>query len=255
MDKNESYLTATKTANSLGVTVKALRVYERQGLLEPLRTQAGWRIYGPEHIETIAKIIALKSVGLRLIEIKDMLNGAMPMADILAEQGSRLTKQAAVIDNALSIIKHAENILSTGNDLSTDMLVKLVRKSSQLHPWTEENEMFAQKYFTVDQMKFYQNLKTSSKGQEKIHQAWGGLIEEVEVVLGKTLTKAQAKSLVRRWKDAMSVFTKNDPALELATMKWFEEGYSDPNMTERMPFPQPVWRFMNELMKNHETNF
>jgi len=42
--------TAAATARRLGLTVRALRVYERHGLVQPGRTAAGWRVYGPAEI-------------------------------------------------------------------------------------------------------------------------------------------------------------------------------------------------------------
>jgi hypothetical protein len=44
------FLSPSETARSLGVSVKALRVYEAEGLVEPHRTEAGWRVYGPDQM-------------------------------------------------------------------------------------------------------------------------------------------------------------------------------------------------------------
>ncbi|HRD47212.1 MAG TPA: MerR family transcriptional regulator, partial [Caulobacter sp.] len=43
----DRYLNASEAARRLGVSVKALRLYEKRGLLTPPRTGAGWRVYGP----------------------------------------------------------------------------------------------------------------------------------------------------------------------------------------------------------------
>lgn len=37
------HLSPSETARRFGVSVKALRLYERRGLLQPLRSEAGWR--------------------------------------------------------------------------------------------------------------------------------------------------------------------------------------------------------------------
>ncbi|MGN6149602.1 MAG: MerR family transcriptional regulator, partial [Rhizomicrobium sp.] len=43
----DQYLSPSEAARRLGVSVKALRVYEQRGLVKPLRSQADWRAYGP----------------------------------------------------------------------------------------------------------------------------------------------------------------------------------------------------------------
>ncbi len=34
-----------EAARRLGISIKALKLYERLGLVHPLRTQKGWRLY------------------------------------------------------------------------------------------------------------------------------------------------------------------------------------------------------------------
>jgi len=43
-------LSASAAAARLGVSVKALRLYERHGLVAPERTPAGYRVYGPDEL-------------------------------------------------------------------------------------------------------------------------------------------------------------------------------------------------------------
>ena len=45
-----SLLSASDAASQLGVTTKALRLYEQRGLMAPGRTPAGYRVYGPDEM-------------------------------------------------------------------------------------------------------------------------------------------------------------------------------------------------------------
>ena len=56
------YFNPVEIARRLGVSIKALRLYEARGLVRPLRTQAGWRAYGPEQILRLHQIQALKGL-------------------------------------------------------------------------------------------------------------------------------------------------------------------------------------------------
>lgn len=50
------------------VTVKALHHYDRLGLSEPRRTDAGYRVYTLSDLERLEQIVALKFIGLPLKE-------------------------------------------------------------------------------------------------------------------------------------------------------------------------------------------
>ncbi|WP_323122128.1 MerR family transcriptional regulator [Burkholderia alba] len=52
-------LNASEAAKRLGVSIKALRLYEQHGLVVPGRTAAGYRAYGPGHMVRAAEVAAL----------------------------------------------------------------------------------------------------------------------------------------------------------------------------------------------------
>ncbi|MDP1639637.1 MAG: MerR family transcriptional regulator [Hyphomicrobium sp.] len=48
MNSSAQFLSASEAASRLGVSAKALRLYEQRGLIAPIRSAAGWRAYGPD---------------------------------------------------------------------------------------------------------------------------------------------------------------------------------------------------------------
>ena len=56
-----------------GLTLRALRFYEGRGLVSPLRTAGGRRIYGAGDLARLNAIVALKHAGFSLTEIAAML--------------------------------------------------------------------------------------------------------------------------------------------------------------------------------------
>ena len=69
------WLTAAECAERIGLTVKALRLYEKRGLINPRRTGKNWRLYGVEDIARLNEILALKRLGLSLARITELLAG------------------------------------------------------------------------------------------------------------------------------------------------------------------------------------
>ncbi|AXK61305.1 MerR family transcriptional regulator [Burkholderia sp. IDO3] len=68
-------LSASAAAARLGVSVKALRLYERHGLVAPQRTPAGYRMYGPDDLARAADIVALRALGLSVAQVASVLDG------------------------------------------------------------------------------------------------------------------------------------------------------------------------------------
>lgn len=75
MTSSTEFLNASDAAYRLGVSAKALRLYEQRGLIAPVRTAAGWRTYGPEQMARAGEIVAMRALGLSLAEAKRVLEG------------------------------------------------------------------------------------------------------------------------------------------------------------------------------------
>jgi DNA-binding transcriptional MerR regulator len=62
-------------AKQAGVPIKTIRYYEEVGLLpKPSRTLSGYRLYSAETARRLQFIKKAQSLGLQLVEIKDILN-------------------------------------------------------------------------------------------------------------------------------------------------------------------------------------
>jgi MerR family copper efflux transcriptional regulator len=62
-------------AKRIGLSVDAIRFYERNGLLpRPPRTQGGFRRYGENDVETLAFVRRVQGLGFKLSEIRGFLS-------------------------------------------------------------------------------------------------------------------------------------------------------------------------------------
>ncbi|MCL2462073.1 MAG: MerR family transcriptional regulator [Defluviitaleaceae bacterium] len=64
------------------VSVKAMRVYEKAGILKPVKVdeQTGYRYYSADQVQSLNALLELKSLGFSLVEIKRLLQGGMTNA-------------------------------------------------------------------------------------------------------------------------------------------------------------------------------
>jgi DNA-binding transcriptional MerR regulator len=71
---NDRRLKIGELARQTGLSIKTIRYYERRGLLEhPLRTEGGYRLYGPEEVARLRFVQRTKLLGLTLEEIRELV--------------------------------------------------------------------------------------------------------------------------------------------------------------------------------------
>jgi DNA-binding transcriptional MerR regulator len=99
-------LNPSEAARQLGVSAKALRLYEERGLLAPARTAAGWRTYGPEQMARAADIVELRALGVTLGEVARILGGdARIMERALTAHESSLESRIGQLSNILRKVR------------------------------------------------------------------------------------------------------------------------------------------------------
>lgn len=118
-----------ETARRLGVTTKALRVYERKGLVVAHRAGSGWRLYGPAQIVRLHQIIVLRDLGLPLRSIGKLIGDQSRLRDVLRLQRQGLEAQQDKIRRAIALIETAQRRLDEGRDLSLDDLTTLTKET------------------------------------------------------------------------------------------------------------------------------
>jgi DNA-binding transcriptional MerR regulator len=106
-------LSPAEAAGRLGISPKALRLYEQRGLLTPARDARGWRLYRPHDLARAAQIVALRGLGLGLARIGQMLATDAPQAAILAEQQAALQAQLQRLARTADQLRAARSALLT----------------------------------------------------------------------------------------------------------------------------------------------
>ena len=95
-------LTVGQAASKIGISAKAIRLYESRGLLpEVRRTESGYRLYDEADIRILRFIRRARSLGLGLEEIRDVLALQRSGKETCGRVVSLLDAHVAEIDRAL----------------------------------------------------------------------------------------------------------------------------------------------------------
>ena len=114
MPKNEralpdGFMTVGKLAERMGVTVRTLQYYDREGLLSPTAESGGGRrLYTDKDMIQLHQILSLKSLGFSLDDIKNRLaplDTPADVADALAAQAAAVREKIAVLTESLTAIE------------------------------------------------------------------------------------------------------------------------------------------------------
>ena len=261
MTERDVHLSPAETADRMGVTVRALRVYERHGLLKPLRSLKNWRAYGPAEIARLHQILALKQLGLSLARIGELLSGRFAhLDDVLALQEEAARRRKDDAERALSLLAAARARLAAGEALSVDALTTLTRETTVTkkltdEEWTEIFEPLWKKHFSADELakvtaRKFEGAELAGWDQEKVGKAWEAVIAEARALMAKGNPDApEVADLVRRWKQLQDLFTGGDPQVAEKTAAMWREAMANPSTAPRLPMSADVFAFVAEAAK------
>jgi DNA-binding transcriptional MerR regulator len=254
MLQKAQFLSPTETARRLGVSPKALRLYEERGLVRPLRANNGWRTYGPEQIEALHKITALKRMGFSLARIAELLKrGNLALATVLSVQEEALSKETERAQHALEIVRTARRQLAAGQTLSIDDLIKLT-KETNVTTKEQHEEMKAifdpivDKHFSADERN---TLGQRAYDQQAVSRGWDGLMAEAKALMAKgDTTSPAAMDMARRWMALVGQFTQGDPQLAAKVKNVWNEAMADPKAAPKLPLNPEIFAFVGAAWKN-----
>ena len=112
----QGFMTVGEVAKKMGVTVRTLQYYDKEGLLSPsAESEGGRRLYTDKDLITLHQIISLKSLGFSLGDIKERLISLETPIDV----ANALTKQA---DDIRQKIEQLQASLSAIEQLKAEVL-------------------------------------------------------------------------------------------------------------------------------------
>lgn len=146
MNSSAPFLNASEAASRLGVSAKALRLYEQRGLLAPLRSAAGWRAYGADEISRAREIVALRALGFSLAQVARALKGdSRGLEPALAAHQAVLDDRLRQLVGTIASIGSLRDNLARGEPPTVGELARLTAEGSDVtvafdlpHPWGGE---------------------------------------------------------------------------------------------------------------------
>lgn len=128
-------------ADFFGISRKAIRLYEKKGILKPVKVDAsnGYRYYSAQQVQQLNALLELKSFGFSLDEIKMILDGKTAKAPLLEMLEKKRQAWQETIDSArykeeclcemiqnLQVSSEAQEITEMTEEERAWLLVKMI---------------------------------------------------------------------------------------------------------------------------------
>ena len=228
-----------------GLSSRALRFYETRGLIKPLRTQSGRRVYAAGDLERIHQIIALKAAGLSLADIDRLMSGrGVALKALLEAQLSALDARSLEIAEARTVVHSALVRIASGEPIDIATFCALIRSggnSSMDLNW----ENIVDRFWS-DDAKAQFNQKSDELKAAFRDGAWVDLCGRIKAALPLDPASEQALGFVQEW------YAVLEPLRHLATREMIEasshmQQHMEEWQGEASPgFDKDVWDFIHE---------
>jgi DNA-binding transcriptional MerR regulator len=216
-------------AKLAGVTVKALHHYDRLGLLQPGRTEAGYRVYCEGDLETLEQIVALKFLGIPLKQIGVVLKRAAHLPVALRLQRRALEEKHALLGRAIRAIQAAEDSLESGQPADAAILKKIIEVIDMQNDM-QGGIVVMKKYYSEEAWERHRRYYEEGPSPQ-----WRQLYRDTEALLGTDPGSAPAQELVERWFELSRRAYYGDPEVQTDSPgAWMDREHWPPVMKQRM---------------------
>jgi MerR family transcriptional regulator, thiopeptide resistance regulator len=192
---SRTYRTA-EFAKLAGVTARALHHYDRLGLLEPRRSDSGYRLYVEADLETLEQIVALKFIGVPLKRIAALRQQSKAsFEEILRAQRHTLEEQQSQVRRAIAAIEAAEASLRAGATIEPPLFRRIIEEMTM----DTNQEATIARYSALLKAKIAHMMAMTPEQRTALHAEWRDLVQEITGALDEDPAGPKAQSLVNRW--------------------------------------------------------
>ena len=245
----EQSLDISDVIRRTGLTARALRFYEARGLVRPLRTASGRRLYGSGELARLNQLVALKGAGFSLSAIGEILAGRpIDLARLIAAQVEAIDTQQAALGEARRLLLTAKSRVDRGEPLDAATFCSLIRSGTTA--MEHENwKAVTDRYFSPEaQARWAEKMPAPGTfDQEAYSRQWTELGERIAARLPLDPGSAEAQALYDEWQDLLAPFKAvATPEMMTGVTKLYDhmpEWQGD----QKPPFPFEVWTFIKEV--------
>ena len=244
-------------AKRTGLTSRALRFYEARGLLQPLRTYSGRRLYGRGELERIQQILALKRAGLSLAQIGKLTGrGNMDLRAVVEAQLKVIEDRKAELDEAKALLVSIKSRIDRGEPVDAETFCSLIRQGDKIME-AEDWKRVTDRYFSPEERTvFAERMKDAPADfdQAEYSRKWRNLGDRVQAAIPLGPDSAIAHALYDEWQALLAPFKAvASPEMMAGATRLYERMDEWQGDEPQAPFTAETFRFIQEIGRRRAT--
>ncbi len=207
--KNMKTMQIGEFAAKGGVTVRALRYYDRIGLLKPsMNKESGYRLYAYEDFFRLEQIVCLKYLGFPLEEIKRLLRSGDRLPESMALQKKLLRMKIEQLNSVIKAIESIENSASD-NEFNWNYFINIIRSINM-----ENSKDWAKNYYSEEQLEELGKRNYSPEQAARDAQRWDELFARLRSVMDCSPENEEVTSALEEYYSLIGEFTRGNEGIE-----------------------------------------
>jgi DNA-binding transcriptional MerR regulator len=252
----EPPLDISEVCRRTGLTSRALRFYEARGLVAPLRTYSGRRLYGPGELERIHVIVALKRAGLTLSQIGRLTSrGVLNLSQLVEAQLAAISERQAELREAQALLLTVKSRIDRGEPVDAATFCSLIR-NEEITMSREQWEKVTDRYFSPQEKAHWQEHGQGVPGgidHEAYNRQWAELGKRVEAAMPLGPDSDEAQALFDEWQTLLEPFTKlATPEMMQGATRLYER-MGEWQGEVQAPFTAQVFAFIQEIGRRRQS--
>ena len=245
-------------AKRTGLTSRALRFYEARGLLKPLRTYSGRRLYSRGELERIQQILALKRAGLSLAQIGRLTErGSLDLSALIEAQLKTIEERKAELDEAKALLLSVKSRIDRGEPVDAETFCSLIRQGDKIME-AEDWKKVTDRYFSKeDQEHWAERMKDAGPqdfDQAEYSRKWKDLGDRVEAAIPSGPDSPEAQALYDEWQALLAPFKAvASPEMMAGATKLYERMDEWHGDVPQAPFTPEAFRFIQEIGRRRKS--
>ena len=238
----QGYMTVGELAKKMGVTVRTLQYYDKEGVLSPSsQSEGGRRLYTHKDVVKLHQIQSLKYLGFSLEDIKTRLPAIETPSEVSAVLNEQANEIREKIESLKNVLKSVEKLKVEVMQMDSvdwrryaDIVVLLQIGSDGYWLMKHLNESAIKR--------IHENLRAETRMQ--VSESFTQLIKRAAEIQknGHSPKSKQAQALAKDWWDFVMEFTEGDMSLlaelikmgtEVDSSEWADNFLFDKDFIEK----------------------
>lgn len=244
----EDMIDIGEVARMTGLTLRALRFYEARGLVRPLRTAGGRRLYGAHDLARLNAALALKKAGFSLAQIAGLLGDRpVDLRRLVTAQLAAIDARAAEIAEARSLLLTVQSRIDRGEPIDVATLCSLIEKGRMMEHenWKQVSDRYLSDEAKADFAASRQHMPADFD-QAAYSAKWADLTGRIEAALPLDPASPEAQAFYAEWQALLAPFKAvATPAMAQGVRTMYDK-IDEWQGDQKPPFSAAVWAFIKE---------